>query len=32
MVLAKLAVCSYDASKRWLERFDASALMVRRIS
>jgi len=32
VVLARLAVCSYDASKRLLERFDASALMVRRIS
>jgi hypothetical protein len=32
MVLAMLAVCSYDASKRLLERFDASALMVRRIN
>ena len=31
LVLARLAVCSDDASKRWLERFDARALMVRRI-
>jgi hypothetical protein len=31
-VLARLAVCSYDASTRWLERCDASALRVRRIS
>src|SRR5919199_968020 len=26
LVLARLAVCSYDASKRWLARFDTSAL------
>lgn len=32
IVLALLAVCSYDASHRLLERFDASELMVRRIS
>jgi hypothetical protein len=31
LVLALLAVCSDDASQRWLERFDASELMVRRI-
>ncbi len=31
IVLALLAVCSDDASNRLLERFDASALMVRRI-
>ena len=32
LVLARLAVYSYDASKQLLERFDASALMGRRIS
>ena len=31
LVLARLAVCSYDASKRLLARFDASALMGLRI-
>ena len=31
IVLARLAVCSDDTSKRLWERFDASALMVRRI-
>jgi len=31
IVLALLAVCSDDASNRLLERFDARALMVRRI-
>src|SRR5262252_8630517 len=32
MVLARLAVCSYDAAKRLLARLDVRALLVRRIS
>jgi hypothetical protein len=31
IVLARLAVCGHDAPNRLLERFDANALLVRRI-